>query len=265
MSHLRLRRASLAVITAALVGLLLSCGNHLGTGTTGRSVHHAHETHPAVPARRDLLGINVNVNFSDGSSGGNALALAKPVSSGPGLREILSGVPYATLLQHYQGAAIGDLHVDVVLTGASTSGLLVTNIQVAILDSRREPLSGTFLPIAHQSTPAATEYLVDMNAPDPVLRRSTGPYSRKAKRGAQTFPDGTIMLNPGEQQVVGIDFLASRGYFACRLKFTYQIGTQVFTETRGMSPESPFAVTGRASRYAVRYKDVAYAGLQLAG
>jgi hypothetical protein len=102
-----------------------------------------------------------------------------------------------------------------------------------------------------------------MNATDPGLRRSTGPYSRKVARGKESFPDAHIVLKSGAQNVVGIDFLASRGYFMCLLKYTYQVGTQVFTETKGASSGSPFAVTGRAPRYTVRYKNVAYAGLEL--
>lgn len=206
---------------------------------------------PSLPPERQLLGATTIIDYQ--SQG--AVALEKPVNSGPGYAEIVGNLSYASLLKSYTGAVISDLHADIVFTNKTTRTIRVTELQISQIHSSSQPFAGTFIPVAHQGGTSAFEFTADMNSPDPVI---------KPRSGGQPFPDFNLQMAPGEQDTTAVSFLATSGSFTWSLTVTYLIGTQSYRQQIDPPDGQPFAVTAPAAKYAVEYRIVPFAGLQLA-
>ena len=193
------------------------------------------------------LGVTAEADYSDG----NAVALAAPVSSGLGYADLLAGPSntdpqnsWAGFLARYDGAPIGELHADFVLTGQDKTPVRVTNIQIQRVGPVMKPFSGTYIPIPHGGPQAAYQFTANMDAPDPVITRLPS---------GQTFPDFNVQLTDGEQLTLSVNFLAT--HYSCRwvLLVTYLTGTRAHVLKIEALNGQPFAVTGQAKRYKVVY------------
>lgn len=201
----------------------------------------------APPTAAVPLVATVEAGYSDAL----AVALKDPVTSGLGYADLLAGPSdtdpqnsWSNLLAGYVGAPIGELHVDFVLTGQDKTPVRVINVQIQRLGPLMPPLSGTYIPIPHGGAQAAYQFTVNMDAPYPaILRLPSG----------QTFPDLNVQLADGEQLTLSIDFLATHYSSRCILLVTYLVGTKTHVLKVEGPNGQPFAVTGHAKRYKVRY------------
>jgi hypothetical protein len=191
----------------------------------------------------------------------SAVALSAPEDNGVGYQEIVDGTSFATLLSRFPGAVVQDLHVDLVFTGQAKENVRITNILIDHVQGNPHPLAGTLIPVAHQGGQPYADFVVNMNEPDPSLVR-TGENGQSSGSG-ETFPDYEIQLMPGEQDTIGVHFLATQGTFHWLLQVDYLVGTDSYTARVTAPGGGPFAVTGRAAKYAVTYIDVPFVGMQL--
>jgi hypothetical protein len=238
------------VIAAVLMPALGVFGTSLGQYAQNRARHliFRSDTHARGNSTVMPLGIAADVSYSYG----NAVALAAPLSTGLGYADLLAGPSdtdpqnsWASLLARYNGAPIGELHVDFVLTGQDQTPVRVTDIQIQRVGPVMPPFSGTYIPIPHAGATAAFQFTANMDAPDPMIMRLPS---------GQTFPDFNVQLADGEQLTLSINFLAT--HYSCRwvLLVTYLTGTKTHVLKVGASPGGqPFVVTGPARTYKVRY------------
>jgi hypothetical protein len=235
-------------VAAGLLGFsaIAGCG---GSGRQQPPSRPAKSGNQSLPPTRRLLGITTIIDYQSQ----DALALEKPVSSGPAYAEIVGNLSYASLLKSYTGAVIGDLHADIILTNVATQAIRVTGIHIIHIHADRQPFAGTYIPIAHQGGTAAFELNADMNSPDPVIKSDTG----------QSFPDFNLQLAPSDQNTVAVSFLADSGSFTWSLTVSYLVGTQSYSQSINAPGSGPFAVTAPAAKYAALYRIVPFAGLQL--
>lgn len=206
-------------------------------------VIHGHSKSPSSGTRAVALAVTSQPDYSYGS----AVALASGVSSGLGYADLLAGPSdtdaensWAGLLGTYSGSPVGELHVDLVLTGQDKTKVRVTNVQIQRVGPVMPALSGTYIPIPHQGAEAAYQFTANMDAPDPVLTRVPN---------GQTFPDFNVQLADGEQLTLSINFDAVQ--YSCRwvLLVTYLTGTRTHVIKVEAPNGQPFAVTGQATAY----------------
>jgi hypothetical protein len=253
--YARRSRPAAAVLCGLLALILSACG--APAGSAGSGGHTPASSTPVVPPARPLLGVTAYVTYEEQS----AVALSAPVSSGLGFQEIVGGTPFETLLRRFSGAVVQDLHVDLVFTGLTEENVRITNLLVDDVQADPHPLAGTLIPVAHQGGEPSADFIVNMNEPDPSLVR-TGENGQSPGTG-ETFPDYEIQLTPGEQDTIGIHFVAKQGTYHWLLQVNYLVGTDKHTIRVTAPAGGPFAVTGRAAKYAVTYVNNGFAGLQL--
>jgi hypothetical protein len=241
-------RSRIAWISAGLLGFSTIAG--CGASSQQPPQQQPKSGAQSLPPERQLLGATTIIDYQSQA----AVALGKPVNSGPGYAEIVGNLSYASLLKSYTGAVIGDLHVDIVFTNNTTQTIRVTELQISQLHASSQPFAGTFIPVAHQGGTTAFEFTADMDSPDPVI---------KPRSGGQPFPDFNLQIAPGEQDTTAVSFLADSGSFTWSLTVTYLIGTQSYKQRINQPGGQSFAVTAPAAKYSVEYQVVPFAGLQL--
>lgn len=237
----RLRWTLSAILAGALGGLGL--GIYQSVGHEAHQVIHGDSKGPSSGPPAVPLAVTSQPDYSYGSS----VALANGVSSGLGYADLLTGPTdtgaqnsWASLLAKYSGAPVGELHVDLVLTGQDKTKVRVTNVQIQRVGLVMPPLSGTYIPIPHQGAEAAYQFTANMDAPDPVLTRVPN---------GQTFPDFNVQLADGEQLTLSINFDAVQYSSRWVLLVTYLIGARSHVIKVEAPNGQPFAVTGQATAY----------------
>ena len=246
----------LACIAAVVYPALNAIGSSAGNGALHAARHVFADptpSHKAVPT--PPLAVTTLVSYSDAL----AIALDKPVSSGAGYAEIVSGLSdiagagetWSSFLAKYYGAPLSELHTDITLTGQASHGVRVTNIQIERVGPASAPLSGTYIPIPHGGAQAAYRFSANMDAPNPILTRLPS---------GQTFPDFNVQLSQGEQVTLAIDFLASRYSSTWILHVTYLVGTRTGYLDLREPNNQPFAVTAPARSYKISYVSNSLAG-----
>ncbi|HEX2316561.1 MAG TPA: hypothetical protein VHJ17_22650 [Thermomonospora sp.] len=217
----------LATVTAT-AGVL---GGRLGTGLG---------TSPGEG--RDPVGHHVIVDHQSP----DAYALPRALTEGPDRTALLTGrAEAASLAARHQGAAVSSLAVTLVLTGQRTAPVTVVDVHPELAAPCTSNLNGTYIPVLNQGDRGAASFTVDMDKPKPRLVRTD--------RKGQTFPQLNIDLKLDERYTLALVFTARRHHCAFTLKVRYldRKGPATLTVT---DPEGrPFALTGKARRYAVRY------------
>jgi hypothetical protein len=235
---------------AAILGPALAV---FGVSLAQLTEHGAHRLvfGPGKHAAPATAAVPLGVTSEPVYSYGNAVALATGVSSGLGYADLLAGPSdsdpqnsWAGLLTRYDGAPIGALHVDFVLTGQDKTLVRVTNVQIQRVGPVMPPLSGTYIPIPHGGAQEAYQFTVNMDTPDPAITRTPN---------GQTFPDFNVQLAKGEQLTLSVNFLATHYSSRWVLLMTYLTGTRAHVLRVEAPNGQPFAVTGQAKRYKVMY------------
>ena len=245
-------------VTACMTLVIALPGCGTGSGSTNGRLHGGQHREALPPQRSVSLGVNTILDYGNQQ----AIALADAVNRGAGYRAIVSESSFGALLDRFDGAVVGDLHIDIVFTGMSQQTVRVTSIQIEPVESAAQALSGTYLPVAHQGGRSAYEFIANMDTRNPTLKRANSTGAEPSSSG-QTFPDFNLQLKTGEQSTIGIDFRAARGRFKWFLKVGYLVGSHAYSLVVRAPRGLPFAVTGPARRYSVSYVDIPYVGLRL--
>jgi hypothetical protein len=182
---------------------------------------------------------------------GPALALTKPLVSGPdyiqllrGINDVDGGSGWASFLARNDGAPVDLLHIDMILTRLANTAIRVTDVRIHLIGIRKPNLTGTFIPIPHAGGQAPYHFSANLDAPTPKLV-GTG--------GQQSFSDFNIELAPREQSTLAIDFTARHHSYKWVLLIDYLDGMQQRTMKVTEPGGRPFAVTGTGKTYSTRY------------
>ncbi|HCT81072.1 MAG TPA: hypothetical protein DGT23_31795 [Micromonosporaceae bacterium] len=212
-------------------------------------------TPTATPAK-EALTIAVRTDIGNA---GDLLALRSKVSDGPIAAMLVSGKPNETwesYLGPNEGAPVGEVVISMVLTGHRATGIRVTNIGVAKLNSETL-LSGTSITLITQGEKESIKLTASLEEPRPRILNEGKPY----------FPDRNLELKAGEQESLKFTMTAKTMLYRWVFVIDYVDETgapqQVFVNRLGktfaQASESPasdaFTLSGKATKYGAAWEE----------